>query len=159
MDAKILHEIFEYKDGSLFWKTHRQKVRAGERAGSIDKSTGRRRIKIDGKSYLEHRIIFAMFFGFFPEFIDHIDTNPLNNKIENLRQATRYQNSLNVGLRKTNTSGSKCVTWDNSQQKWRVRIPINGKRVHLGRFDDFELAELVAIEARNKYHGEFCRHA
>lgn len=159
MDAKILHEMFEYRNGALYWKSPRPKIVVGVRAGSVDKLTGRRRIKINGKNYLEHRIVFAMFFGFFPEFIDHIDLNPLNNNIENLRQATRSQNNLNVGLRKTNTSGIKGVTWDNVENKWRVRVPVNGKRTHFGRFEDKELAELVAIEARNKYHGEFCRHA
>lgn len=158
MDAKILHEMFEYRDGALYWKIHKGKCARGDRAGCINPTTGRRRICINRKLYSEHRIIFAMHFGFFPKFVDHADLNPLNNKIENLRQATIAQNMWNRGLSKTNTSSAKCVFWVKSRKKWRVRIRVNGKRISFGSFEDFELAELVAIEARNKYHGEFCRH-
>lgn len=159
MDIDILHELFEYRDGALYWKIHAGKCKAGARAGFVNPTTGRRRICIKRKLYSEHRIIFAMHFGFFPEFVDHIDLNPLNNKIENLRQATKAQNFWNIGIVKRNTSGIKNVTWDSARNKWRVRVRVNGKRLNFGSFEDKEFAELVAIEARNKYHGEFCRHA
>jgi hypothetical protein len=63
----------------------------------------------------------------------------------------------NTGLAKNNTSGVKGVTWKADKHKWRVRIGVNGKRIHIGDFADFELAELVAFEARAKYHGQFAR--
>ena len=99
-----------------------------------------------------------MFNGYLPKFIDHIDCNPSNNKIENLREATFSQNQHNTKKRITNTSGVKNVHWYKPLKKWMVYIMINKKRKHLGYFNNIELAELVAQEARNKYHGKYARH-
>jgi hypothetical protein len=54
--------------------------------------------------------------------------------------------------------GVKGVNWNKSNKQWRVRVQVNKKRIHIGDFKDLELAELVAIEARNKYHGNFAKH-
>lgn len=89
--------------------------------------------------------------------LDHINDNNTDNRIENIRSASRSQNMWNTGLAKNNTSGVKGVTWKADKHKWRVRIGVNGKRIHIGDFADFELAELVAFEARAKYHGQFAR--
>ena len=59
---------------------------------------------------------------------------------------------------KTNTSGIKSVSWDKNRNKWHVQVISEKKVVFQKRFDDIELAEFVAIEARNKYHGKFARH-
>jgi len=91
--------------------------------------------------------------GLNPEIVDHIDRNPSNNIFENLRAATRQQNNSNSGIRKDNTSGVKGVTWHNN--RWDVRVGFNKKRIHLGCFEDLELAELVAEMGREKYHGAF----
>lgn len=97
-----------------------------------------------------------MHHGYMPEFVDHADKNPLNNSLDNLRPATRAQNNSNVGIRKDNTSGAKGVCWHRG--KWEVRVSVDGKRKHIGSYDDFELAELVSIMAREKYHGNFACH-
>jgi hypothetical protein len=91
--------------------------------------------------------------------LDHENRCNSDNRIENLREATRGQNMHNIGIAKNNTSGAKGVFWKKDKRKWRVRIGVNGKRIHIGDFDDFEFAELVAIEARAKYHGSFANHA
>ena len=79
---------------------------AGERAGTIT-AKGYIAIGIDRKHYLAHRLAFLYMTGEWPkELVDHKDTIKINNKWENLREATNSQNKRNVGARKTNKSGS-----------------------------------------------------
>jgi len=68
------------------------------------------------------------------------------------------QNQQNRKLNPKNKSGVKGVCWDKEKQKWLVRIECNGFMVHQSRHKNLELAELVAKEARDKYHGKFARH-
>ena len=157
MDAKILHELFEYRDGELYWKVPRKKIRVGSIAGCITKE-GYRRIKFFGKSVLAHRIVFFMFNGYLPEAIDHIDRNPLNNRIENLREANPSQNKFNMKTRCNNTSGFKNVGWVEESKKWRVTIGYNGNKKHIGMYDSLEKAKEAADLARSTYHGKFANH-
>ena len=105
-----------------------------------------------------HRLIFLFHYGYLPKIIDHIDGNPLNNDIKNLRESTHIENCQNAKKRTTNTSGCKNVSWHKPANKWAVRLSINQKKVFFGLFEDIELADLVAHEARDLYHGKFARH-
>ena len=111
----------------------------------------------NNKNYLNHRIIFVMFNGYLPEFLDHIDGNSLNNKIENLREATQQQNCINRKHHSNSKSPYKNVYWNKAAKKWQVYCRIDGHLKYFGIFEDLELADLVAQEARAKYHGEFAR--
>jgi hypothetical protein len=161
LSQEYLNEIFEYKDGELFYKKkYARNIKIGKKAGS-NHDNGYKRIAIHNKKYYLHRIVFLMFNGYLPKEVDHKKQEPIaNNKIENLRPASRNTNSQNRRIGKNNTSGIKNVFWDKGKGvgKWRVGIKVNGKTKYFGSFDDIELAELVAIEARNKYHGEYARH-
>jgi len=150
-EVRKLLDTFEYRDGKLY----RKKGQFKGLAGTVH-HTGYEQVKVGKKNYRSHRVIFAMHYGYFPAQIDHIDGNPLNNKIENLREANPMQNQYNVGLLASNKSGIKNVFFD--KNKWKVYMRINKKMTHIGSFEDLELAELVAMEARNKYHGEFVNH-
>ncbi len=157
LTQEYLQTLFAYCDGKLFWKFPKaKKIKVGQEAGS-HKEKGYYHLGIDGTNYLVHRLIFCMHHGFMPEFVDHIDGNPSNNKIENLRVATRSQNNCNSKIQKNNTSGVRGVAWNQRQQKWQVRCQVNKKKIHLGYFADFELAEFLAQEARSLYHGEYAR--
>jgi hypothetical protein len=148
-----LNEVFYYADGFLHWKIKTsQRAKVGDRAGTIA-NNGYWTTKYSGKLYLNHRIIFAMHHGYWPELIDHIDGNPLNNDPLNLREASKSQNAQNAKLNKNNKSGIKGVYFDKTRDRWSVRA--NNKLV--GRFKDLELAELVSIEIRNLTHGDFAR--
>lgn len=144
MNQQRLHEIFDYKNGVLFRK------RNGKVAGSKD-TKGYLISSVDGKRQKNHRIIFMMHYEYLPRIIDHIDRNPANNKIENLRDVNYAQNSLNSGISIRNTSGFKNVDWLASKKRWRVYLKLNGKRTLFGYFKDLELAGLVAAEAKDKY--------
>jgi hypothetical protein len=158
MDQKTALELFEYRDGKLYWRINRSNgVRKGDLAGC--RSTKYVQLKLKGKTYYEHQIVFLMHNAYIPEEVDHIDADKHNNNIENLRAATRLQNSLNMPRRADNKSGHKNVCWHAAANKWQVSVKANGKRMNFGLFEDLELAALVASEARDKYHGEFARVA
>lgn len=159
LTKELCDELFEYRDGVLYWKVSKgNQVSIGTPAGTLHHS-GYLQTKIKDKFYLNHRIIFLMCNGFLPKRIDHKDGDPMNNLISNLRGATQSQNRMNSRVYKSTASGVKGVSRSSSGNKWRVRIKINGKEIHIGSYNDIELATLVAEEARNKYHGEFARHA
>ena len=158
LTKELLNEYFEYKDGELYWKkTFSKKVKIGSKVGGIN-SEGYVLIGFNGKRYLAHRLIFLMHYGYLPKVIDHSDNNKLNNNIKNLRVATKAENGHNSKISKANTSKAKGVSWDKQRKKWVVHISLNCKNKFIGRYEDLELAELVAIEARDKYYGKFAKH-
>lgn len=153
-----LLDLFEYKDGELFYKkSPLPKIKVGSKAGSIT-SHGYMRVSINNKKCLSHRVIFLMMNGYLPTFIDHINMNRADNRIENLRGCSRQENNRNVSCRKSSKSGIKNVSWSKSTNKYQVDIMVDSKKKYIGVFEDIELAELVAMEARNKYHGAFANH-
>jgi len=77
--------------------------------------------------------------------IDHIDGNPLNNNIENLRLVTHQENHFNM-------TRAKGYNWDKKNKKWKAQIKLNDKTKHLGRFDNEEDARNAYLEAKKKYH-------
>ena len=154
---ELLNELFEYKNGILYSKVDRYKtaIKKGNVVGSIS-AQGYLRTCINYKSYKLHRLIFMMFYGYMPVEIDHVNGNKTDNRIENLREVSHSQNEWNKSKTVRNTTGIKNITFENG--KWRVRIGANNKTINVGVFDNLELAELVAQEARNKYHGNFANH-
>ena len=152
---KKLQELFDYRDGELYWKERisRYSIDLSKPAGCIGKS-GYRVIRVEGKDYRAHRLIWKYQHGKDPkEFIDHIDGNRVNNNIENLREATKQQNSYNRGPQKNNELGIKGVRKD--RNKYRALIMINGKSKNLGVFNTIEEARLVREEAEKKLFKEF----
>lgn len=84
-----------YMDGQLVWKKPGPGRRLSGRAGSVDKE-GYIRIKLLGQDYLAHRLVWLYFNGVFPEGqLDHINRQPGDNRIENLRETTNRENNLN----------------------------------------------------------------
>jgi len=154
---EYLQSIFEYKNGSLYWKISPcPRVKIGNIAGS-DHSKGYIKCKVFKKDFYVHRLIFLHQNGFLPKNIDHINGNKSDNRIENLRDCNQSQNSCNVGLKITNTSGYKNVSYNKKRKKWQVSIKLNNKSYFFGQFDNIELAKLAAKKARHKYHQEFAR--
>ena len=94
-------------------------------------------------------------YGFMPKYLDHVNRNPADNRIANLRECSHSQNCMNKGQRTDNTSGFKGVHWDKESRKWRVYIEIGEKRIHIGRFDSINNAARAYNIAVIKYFGEF----
>ena len=152
-------DLFDYRDGELYWKisvAHR-KAKIGDKAGGVN-SKGYLLTRINGVKYYNHRIIFLWHYGWVPEKIDHKDTNPSNNKIDNLRPATSFENGWNMRISKKNTSSVKGVGWDKRVKKWHVRIRFNHKLNSFGLYHDIEVAKFIAETMRYKYHGKFANH-
>ena len=153
-----LIEIFEYKDGHLYWKKKIAKnIIVGSKAGWIS-GAGNYDLMYQNKTYKVHRLIFALHHGYFPKIIDHIDGNPLNNKINNLREATHSQNLQNSKLRKDNKSGEKGVIWDKKYKKWRVSCVLNKKQYHGGYYKNLTEAIESVRKLRTQLHEEFARN-
>jgi hypothetical protein len=152
-----LFQEFEYdnRTGLLYRKNIKNIFRP---AGFLHKSINRHITKYKYHNYLNSRIIFKMHTGLEPPIVDHIDGNPHNNRLENLRAATRSQNNLNRRVGTNNKKGIKNVHWHKAMKKWHIQIRANRKLVVSVFTDDLELAELVAIEGRDKYHGQYARH-
>ena len=100
-----------------------------------------------------------MHYGTLPKYIDHIDGNRLNNRIENLRACTATENLCNSKTRSDNISGTKGVGWFKPKQKRRARLNFNKKDYHIGYFEHKDDAINAIIEARPKIHRDFARHA
>jgi hypothetical protein len=153
------NEVFEYRDGALFWKvnTNKSKNLIGKQAGCTSSNTYGS-VMIDKKSYCIHRVIFCMHTGLMPAQVDHKDGDRKNSRIENLRAATDIENKFNKGAQRNNKCGAKNVCWSSVHKKWAVQVQSHGKRVFSKLIPDFELAELVAHMAREKFHGAFANH-
>ena len=147
---KEVKEILKYypKTGEFIWKVKpSRKIRAGSVAGHLNK-LGYIQIKISGKLYQVHRLAWLYVYGYFPEHnIDHIDRNPSNTRINNLRHATQQCNIRNVGLYHNNTSGIKGVGWHKRVNKWYAQIAVNYKNHQLGYFTDFIEAVCTRLAA------------
>ena len=165
MEDLLIHlrSNFDYVDGNLVSKNHTRQFKIGKILGyKMKPHKDRDEIYMVarplGKHQLIHRLIFLHQHGHLPKIVDHINGNSLDNRIENLRAATVSENMLNQKIRSDNKSGCKNVAWSSLHQQWRVRMLVNGKNRSLGTFDDLEFADLVAQEARSKFHGAFARH-
>lgn len=150
-------ELFDYQDGCLHWRANRSAMKAGQLAGHV-KTTGYTAVRINNKEYKAHRIIYLLHHGSLPDYIDHIDGNRSNNKIENLRPATINQNNWNSKRPSQNTSGLKGVCWNKRHKKWFARVQINGKQLFIGYFNNLSDAETAIRNARESHHGEYAKH-
>ena len=156
---QAIADCFEYRDGLLYWKgiSHPNKQHLlNKPAGSIHK-TGYRHISWRGKVQKAHRLIFMLHYGYLPPEVDHINGDRQDNRIENLRPATRSENQCNRGAIASNTSGYPGVSWHKASKAWYVRVMKDGKSKIIGYFKDLELAGLVSAEARSLYHGAYAK--
>lgn len=114
---------------------------------------------VGAKTYGVHRIVWEMFNGPIPDgyMVDHVNGDPFDNRIANLRLATRAQNNQNTSLRKDNKTGCRGVCWDKKSNKYRVQVRSNGRRVYNKFFDDLNLAKAAYDEQARIHHGEFVR--
>lgn len=117
---------------------------------------GYKRITVGGKTYLAHRLAFFLMTGSWPsEMIDHINQDRSDNRWANLREADRSQNAFNRKANKGSSTGIKGVSLHKASGKYVVQICHR----YLGLYDNIELAELVSLEAQDKFQGEFANLA
>ena len=154
-----LKELLNYDPVSGVF-TRAAYIRGGGKVGSmVGKSVGSsqyRSVCVDGKSYLLHRLAWLYVYGKWPaEFIDHINMDKLDNRISNLREASKLLNNLNTGLRKDNTTGYKGVSFDKSRGMFVAHIRVDTKLRSLGYFNSAISASRMYQDALAKRYVEF----
>lgn len=128
-------------------------AKAGDVAG-YQRQDGYWVIGVNGYQYRAHRLAWLITQGAWPDVdIDHIDGNPSNNRIANLRQATRSENLQNQNKAHSgSTSGILGVHWSNQRKKWVAAITVNGKVRSLGRWESKDLAHQAYLRAKAALH-------
>ncbi len=161
MNLEDLHQRFDYDPGTGLF-THRRKrgFRGGEPAGWYDRKGYLRVGTGSGHQYFAHRLAWLWVHGDWPIMeIDHINGIRDDNRIANLREATRSQNLANAGRLPSNTSGFKGVSFSKSVQRWHATITIGGKQKHLGYHDTAAEAHAAYLTAAKTAFGDFSRAA
>lgn len=145
---------YDKESGIFTWKLSTARRRSGEEAGGIFTCKKGKQyvvIGIKNKIYYAHRLAFLWVNGEFPpSHVDHIDSNGLNNRWNNLRLASRAENSKNVKIKKNNTSGVCGVYFNKQIKKWIAQIGIEGKVRSLGSFVNKEDAITVRQEEQKR---------
>ena len=161
-----VNELFEYKDGDLYWKidiysgiNHKiPHIKIGDKTGCIAKNTGGNYYKqlcYNGKIYKTARLIFLMHNGYLPEKIIYKDGNTLNTRIKNLLEANSSQTLCRTNKYSTNKTGYRGVFFDKKIKKYKVYITKNNKQLYLGSYNILEEASKIYEIARKKYYGDF----
>ncbi len=156
---------YDSETGKLFWK-HRSrslfkseqsfkawnKRFATQEAITSYDSSGYRHGQILGRNYRAHRLIWILHYGEWPQLhIDHINGDPSDNRIVNLRSVSQSTNMRNARRPVRNNSGVVGVCWDASRGQWLCQMQVNGRRVRIGRFDHFDDAVAARKSAEEKY--------
>ncbi len=128
MTQKRLKELVRYDKHSGYF-TNIKKKRVG-----TPNDKGYLTLWLDGKNRKAHRMAWLYMHGKLPIEIDHVNHNKADNRLINLRDVTRKENMRNVKKGKGNNSGEVGVGWDKDNSRWRARITVDAKVIHLGRF-------------------------
>lgn len=148
---------YDDKTGLFVWRKPRPRCTSGNVAGGITRY-GYWKISLKGRNYLAHRLAWIISKGSWPKMeIDHINGDPLDNRLDNLREATPHQNQANKGMRIDNTSGVKGVTWDKNRGLWIASLSHKRKHIHLGRYANIDEAAEAYRLGSIKYFGEYSR--
>jgi hypothetical protein len=140
--------------GVFTWKlATSNSVRVGGVAGSKTKK-GYSAIRILGNYCLAHRLAWFYVHGCWPDGqIDHINGNPVDNRISNLRVVSNSVNAENKRRPITgNTSGLLGVSWMAGAKKWRAQICVKNEVVYLGLFEDKYEAHKAYLSAKRSFH-------
>jgi len=153
LTQKKLKELMDYDpDTGIFTrKLGMNKV------GSI-RIDGRLQICVNYKMYLAHRLAWLYVYGELPiDQIDHINCNPLDNSIKNLRLASGFQNMQNIqkAFITNKTAGLLGASFHKAMGKYRSRICLNNKTKVIGYYDTAEDAHNAYVLEKRKIH-DFC---
>lgn len=149
-----LKKLFDYdsETGSLTWKVKGGRRKVGKPAGYLRKD-GYRQVWADGKARKEHRMIWMYHHGFDSLCeIDHINGNKSDNRIENLREATKAENQQNRKKAAKLNKSSGLIGVTKRHNGWQARIQINKRHVHIGLFSTAEEAHLAYLAKKKEIH-------
>ncbi|MCO1367149.1 HNH endonuclease [Burkholderia multivorans] len=146
-DISRIRDLLEYnpETGVFMWKP---------KPAGHKRASGYISIHIDGVEIKAHRLAWFLVHGEWPQDrIDHINGDPSDNRISNLRDATARINAENQRRAKvTNQAKLLGVTWHAKRGKWQAEISTNGKKKYLGLFESAEEAHLAYLDAKRALH-------
>jgi hypothetical protein len=148
--ARPLADFTATKHHTRQWNFKRWNTNySGAETFKMKHSEGYLRGRVYGKFYLAHRVAWLLTYGTWPDDdIDHINGDRSDNRIANLRVATRSENMKNAKMRVNNTSGVVGVSWHKAARKWHAEIKSNGRKFSLGLFRDLEHAAIARRAAQ-----------
>jgi len=135
------HVSYDRETGVFSW-VQSASGRIMSRPAGTKTSDGYVCVYILGRLYQAHHLAWAFVYGEWPDQIDHINRHRGDNRISNLRPATRSQNAHNKAEPTNNTSGFKGIRF--RKNRWEASCMVRGKRKYLGR-------HLSLGEARDAY--------
>ena len=148
-------ELFDYdpKTGHLIWRVKRgTRGVPGKIAGGLDHNHGYFLIKIDGTVYRAHRLIWLYVYGSWPvNDIDHVNGARHDNRIFNLREATRAQNMQNQRNPRTDNK-SNYLGVSAHREKWMAQIQVNGKKHYIGIYSTRKAAHAAYLDKKREIH-------
>lgn len=153
----LLKELFDYReDGNLIRRvTKAPNAKNGDVAGWISPNEYSQ-VSINNKLYLTHRVIFLYHHGYLPKEIDHVDRDPSNNQIENLREITKSQNQMNAKKHKDGCSSRfKGVNYNFQNKNWAAKITIDYKQKYLGSYKSETDAAIAYNDAAIELFGKY----
>jgi len=124
---------------------------SGKNAGQVE-SNGYIRIRIFGTRYLAHRLAWFYLYKIWPVWIDHINGDRADNRIDNLRECLPVESAQNRKVLCTNKSGFTGVHWAKRQNKWRAVIYTRNYFKSLGYFESKDEADAAYRQAKTQYH-------
>lgn len=146
---------FTYRHVDAMRATRNSRV-AGKPAFARAHRQGYRVGVVCGRQIFAHRAAWALTYGDWPDGeIDHINHDPADNRLANLRAVTKAENMRNMPMLRSNKTGVTGVYWIEETRKWRAAIRVDRKLRHLGSFADFD----DAVQARKAAEREFGFHA
>lgn len=152
--ADYIRDLLNYdpETGLFSWRVNRStSTRIGDPAGNVT-SWGYHVICVDYIKYMAHRLAWLHVYGHWPVLdIDHINGVRNDNRIINLRDVTPQINSQNL-LRAMPSSKTKLLGCHMNRGRFTAQIRVNGKIMHLGRFDTPEPAHAAYLAAKRKLH-------
>lgn len=171
---EYLDECLTYipETGQLMWKQRprshfvsdnammRWNAKHANKEAGCKKPIGYTLLSLSKKRFVAHRICWVLAGREIPPremHIDHINGDPHDNRLCNLRVSTYSENNANQRMKRNNTSGFKGVSLRKDTNKWDARISFNGKQYILGSYDTKGLAALAYMKASMRLHGQFSR--
>jgi HNH endonuclease/AP2 domain len=144
---------YEPETGEFLWRQTKGRCRENGIAGTVNK-LGYRTIKISKRTVLAHRLAWFMSYGKWPAGdVDHINGDPSDNRIANLRDVTRSVNMQNKRAAHSNSkSGLLGASWNKKSGRWMAQIQTSGKFKYLGHFPTAEAAHEAYLIAKRQLH-------
>lgn len=155
LTAERLREVLNYdpETGVFTWKIRSsRRSHIGSIAGTKE-VLGYWCIEFEGGRYKGHRLAWLYIYGKWPLLqVDHINGVRCDNRISNLREATRAENQQNRKITEGGGQFSKGTHCNKRTGRWEASISVDGTRLHLGTFDTQEEAHKAYVAAKLVHH-------